>query len=308
MGLPVTGRFRHVAKVALCAATLALGACGGGSSLTSSDGSAANSNGGGVSVGGSGGSSGGGSSGGSTSGGGTSGGGTSGGGTSGGGSQPGEGFAIEVEGLVRGQSITVSLNGQAPAVISQNGVSIFFTPSFTLQPGASYTLTLTQVPFGDTCTVAAASGIFVGGYAVPSVTCEPNGGSPSSVAHLHARGPAATQGPALPVNRSAPAIWMDAAGNLWLFGGLSAETPGSSSALLLNDLWKFMPATGQWLRIQVGTIPEARMSAASWVDAAGDFWLSGGTGAGSQGESSTLADVWRFSPGTQEWTEVSSAP
>jgi len=45
-----------------------------------------------------------------------------------------------------------------------------------------------------------------------------------------------------PPARYGAATWTDAAGNLWLFGGMTAPT--SSSDTYFNDLWKF--SGGQW--------------------------------------------------------------
>ena len=79
----------------------------------------------------------------------------------------------------------------------------------------------------------------------------------------------------------------DSAGNLWLFGGVGADSKGTQG--VLNDLWKY--SGGQWtwmggssLADQVGTygmqgtpsagnIPGARQGNATWVDNDGNFWL-----------------------------------
>jgi len=55
-----------------------------------------------------------------------------------------------------------------------------------------------------------------------------------------------------------------------------------------------------------GNVPGARNSAVSWSDAAGNFWLFGGTGADSTGNTGLpLNDLWKYSNG--EWTWVSGA-
>ena len=86
--------------------------------------------------------------------------------------------------------------------------------------------------------------------------------------------------------------WIDAAGNLWLFGGNGFDSTGLFASL--NDLWKYQ--AGQWtwmsgsnLASQSGTygtqgvaapgnVPGARSLAVSWHDAAGNLWLFGGNG------------------------------
>jgi hypothetical protein len=124
-----------------------------------------------------------------------------------------------------------------------------------------------------------------------------------------------------PGSRENAASWTDAAGNLWLFGA----SPGNL-AYLDNDLWKYSPSAGEWtwvggsnLANQFGTygtmgqaapgnIPGGRSGAVSWTDAAGNFWLFGGTGndsvgtAGVAGSPGVLNDLWMYNPGTNEWT------
>jgi N-acetylneuraminic acid mutarotase len=121
----------------------------------------------------------------------------------------------------------------------------------------------------------------------------------------------ASGNPALPAPRTAAATWVDASGSLWLFGGLG--TSGSGQPLLLNDLWKFVPSTGEWLQPAASATPATaspppRMSATSWVDADGDLWLFGGTALAPAGEAFTLADLWRYSPNAQSWAPISDRP
>ena len=105
-----------------------------------------------------------------------------------------------------------------------------------------------------------------------------------------------TQGIADPANfpgaRDTAASFMDASGNLWLFGGVGIDAEGGHNDL--SDLWKF--SNGEWtwvggsnLEGRLGTygtkgvttasnIPGARDGAMCWVDASGNFWLFGGDG------------------------------
>ena len=121
-----------------------------------------------------------------------------------------------------------------------------------------------------------------------------------------------------PGSRHGAATWVDASGNLWMFGG---EGHSSSASLSwLNDLWKYTVATNQWTWVggssgpnavsvygTQGTAspsnqPGAREFAVSWVDNAGMFWMFGGDGFASTNVFGRLADLWRYDPATNVWT------
>jgi N-acetylneuraminic acid mutarotase len=137
-----------------------------------------------------------------------------------------------------------------------------------------------------------------------------------------------------PGGRDSAATWTDAAGNLWLFGGQGYElgggtTPDTQSGVL-NDLWecqmtgdycqwqlleapvsgKFPIAQSENVAGSYGTLgsaattnfPGGRWGAATWTDAAGNFWLFGGQGIDSTGASGMLGDLWEYNPLTSEWT------
>ncbi len=113
--------------------------------------------------------------------------------------------------------------------------------------------------------------------------------------------------------------WTDAAGNLWLFGGLT------SNSSYLNDLWKYNIATDQWIWVngtsttnQTGVYgtsgvaaatnrPGARYNSTTWTDASGNFWLFGGYGSASNSNSGSLNDLWKYSPATNQWTWMHGA-
>ncbi len=133
----------------------------------------------------------------------------------------------------------------------------------------------------------------------------------------------------VPGARVGSVSWIDSAGNLWLFGGSGYD----SAAVLgsLNDLWRYNPGTGQWTWISgsntvapggvygvpgvygtrgvaaAGNVPGARIGSVTWIDSTGNLWLFGGIGFDSAGTSGNLNDLWRYSPGTGEWTWVSGA-
>jgi len=124
-----------------------------------------------------------------------------------------------------------------------------------------------------------------------------------------------------------------------VFGGLGLDSVGTNTSgtsngslpngvspngALLNDLWKFNIATGQWtwvsgggasgnanqvgvygtvLTAAPGNFPGSRWSSASWSDSNGNLWIFGGWGYASTIAKSTgfLNDVWEFHPATGEW-------
>jgi N-acetylneuraminic acid mutarotase len=134
-----------------------------------------------------------------------------------------------------------------------------------------------------------------------------------------------TLGTAAPGNtpgaRSNTVTWADAAGNLWLFGGLGKDSTGTDGEL--NDLWRYDTVSGQWAWISgsntvnapgvygtqgtaaVGNVPTARDSAITWTDGSGTLWLFGGQSAG--GGNTELNDLWQYSPNSNLWTWVRGA-
>ena len=122
-----------------------------------------------------------------------------------------------------------------------------------------------------------------------------------------------------PGGRDSAIGWVDASGNLWLFGGYGLDS--SSSPGLLNDLWEFTP-NSQWTwkggtasanqpgvygslsNPSAANIPGGRRNAAAWTDNSENFWLFGGTGLDSSkpSVSGELNDLWRLNFSTLEWT------
>jgi len=117
-----------------------------------------------------------------------------------------------------------------------------------------------------------------------------------------------------PGRRSGASLRADASGNLWMFGG---DGP------YRNDLWRFNTVTHVWTWMggadtgsestpargsyilpgsANGNYPASREEALSTMDAAGNFWLFGGRGVGTDGEYGTLNDLWKYSPATSTWT------
>lgn len=114
---------------------------------------------------------------------------------------------------------------------------------------------------------------------------------------VNATGVYGTQGTAAAANvpgaRDAGAAWMDASGNLWLFGG-EGYLVSTGWYHRFNDLWKYSPSSGEWTWVAgsntfdatgdygtegvaaAGNVPSARETVATWQDANGNAWIFGG--------------------------------
>ena len=124
----------------------------------------------------------------------------------------------------------------------------------------------------------------------------------------------------VPGARMGGSVWLDASGNVWLFGGLGLDQGGLAQEY--NDLWEYSPAIGQWTWIggsdepnaagvygaqhagAAGNGPGARVSAVSWEDHAGNFWLFGGFGYSQAGNVGNLNDLWEYNLDTGVWTWI----
>ena len=117
--------------------------------------------------------------------------------------------------------------------------------------------------------------------------------------------------------------WTDSTGNMWLFGGSGYGSTSTSG--VLNDLWRYDPATNQWTWISganttsqpgvYGTkgvpsslnVPGIRTESIAWTDSTGNLWLFGGAGYGSTSTFGSLNDLWRYEPATSQWTWMSGS-
>jgi hypothetical protein len=130
-----------------------------------------------------------------------------------------------------------------------------------------------------------------------------------------------------PGARQEAVTWIDAAGNLWLFGGATAPVGGgcyvnhplcwAGTNSFFNDLWRFSGSEWTWMggsdtTDQPGTYgvqgvadpanaPGARYAAVSWRDLSGNLWLFGGTGYDSGGNVGVLNDLWKYVGGQWTW-------
>jgi hypothetical protein len=112
---------------------------------------------------------------------------------------------------------------------------------------------------------------------------------------------------------------MDAAGNLWLFGGWGYATSSKNQGEL-NDLWKFDGTNWTWVSgnnaidvlgvygtqgvAAAGNVPGGRDSGTMWFDSDGRLWIRGGTGCDSVSCATNvnlLQDVWRFDGTNWTW-------
>lgn len=161
---------------------------------------------------------------------------------------------------------------------------------------------------------------------------------PSGSANYGAQGVAAASN--LPGARWGAAFTTDSSGNVWVFGGQGLDSAGNLG--LLNDLWKYNIAAGQWTWMgpansnvgqhngvygtqgtaSASNFPGGRQQAMLWADTAGNIWLFGGLGLDSAGtrnpgslsglaggtttpDGALLNDLWKFNIGTGQWTWVS---
>ncbi|MCE3269513.1 MAG: hypothetical protein K0R49_1767, partial [Burkholderiales bacterium] len=130
-----------------------------------------------------------------------------------------------------------------------------------------------------------------------------------------------------PGARSQAVTWVDAHGDLWLFGGYSWDASTANSNRYYSDLWKFNVKAQRWTlvkgtvdsagNVQVNergvygsmgigtnqTTPGSRYNSVSWIDEDGNLWLHGGQGASSsKGIIYELNDLWKFNPSDSKWT------
>jgi N-acetylneuraminic acid mutarotase len=113
----------------------------------------------------------------------------------------------------------------------------------------------------------------------------------------------------VPGARYGAVSWMDASGDLWLFGGFGYA---GCCRGYLNDLWMYAPSTGDWTWMSgyylvdqdgvygtkgvpgTDTVPGTRAQAASWTNSSGNLWLFGGRGAGNDRVEGDFNDLWNY--------------
>lgn len=133
----------------------------------------------------------------------------------------------------------------------------------------------------------------------------------------------AADGGNTPGSRSDCTSWTDKNGNLWLFGGLTADPENIGLSNYYNDLWVFdiKKTHWQWVaginkpnqladtlvngRDDKGPKPSSRSDATGWYDAKNNtLWLYGGTGYGiSSRQKGGLSDMWSYAIDEEKWTK-----
>lgn len=124
-----------------------------------------------------------------------------------------------------------------------------------------------------------------------------------------------------PGSRLGSITWVDADGDLWLYGGYGRSA--NSNLYQLCDLWRYNIANNTWTWMYgnsaspfgiytsygvTGSLdhPSGRQDAGSWTDGNGNLWLFGGFGWTDQydGGYKFLNDVWKYEIATGLWTWV----
>lgn len=232
-----------------------------------------------------------------------------------------------VQGLV-GVGLVLQDNLSDSLTITSSGSFSFTTP---IAGGSTYNVTVLQQPVtpAQTCSATSSTGTINANVTAVKVVCANNNpvgdwdwvsgadipnqlGSYGTIAV-----PSASNVPGARYNSVS---WIDASGALWLFGGDGYDS-GSHGFGDLNDLWKY--SAGEWTSMSssdvsgssgvygtpkvpaASNIPAARESAASWVDAAGNFWLFGGSGPDSSSTIGYRNDLWEYSGGQWAWVSGS---
>ncbi len=126
-----------------------------------------------------------------------------------------------------------------------------------------------------------------------------------------------------PGSRVQAYTWVDASGNLWMFGGGGYDSTGTPGDL--NDIWEYSPNSSEWTWVGgsnlanvsgvYGTMgsrlanatPGARCCGSVWTDSSGNVWIFGGIGYDSTGAMGDLNDLWEYSPSSGQWTWVSGS-
>lgn len=126
--------------------------------------------------------------------------------------------------------------------------------------------------------------------------------------------------------------WSDESGNLWLVGGDSygTDTKGKTFEYYRSDVWRFNTATKKWALMSpvatasaqttaggtaavFGTLnveatantPPGLLGAVAWKDSSGNAFVFGGaTYSAKQSAATTQNALWKFNPGTRQWSWV----
>jgi N-acetylneuraminic acid mutarotase len=247
-----------------------------------------------------------------------------------GGSKSSSSSSYTVGGTITGLnagSVVLIYNDTTTLTIASGATTWVFAGSFAA--GSSYAVTVETQPAGELCEITAGGSgtALTANVTNVAVQCSEYGQWTweSGLNSVNAAGVYGTQGAAspstLPGARYESVSWIDATGNLWLFGGAGYDAAGGLGDL--NDLWQYSPSTGLWTWVSggnannaggvygtlgaaaAGNLPGARQAASSWTDPSGNLWLFGGYGDDATGGVGRLNDLWKYTPSTGLWTWVS---
>ncbi len=210
-----------------------------------------------------------------------------------------------------------------------------FTLSGTFAPGETYSVSVTSVPAGQACTVTSGSGtVESSNVTTVQVSCANTHIIEGSISGLNVNG--------LILANGTETLSIPSGGTFFSFstplpdgskysvsvrsqpsqltcvvtngsGVINGGSPSNIAVVCRHWLWVAGPDTPnaggvygtQGVAAQ-GNTPGARAAGGSWTDAAGNFWLFGGSGYDVYGiQKSGLSDLWKRDWATGFWTWVS---
>lgn len=119
----------------------------------------------------------------------------------------------------------------------------------------------------------------------------------------------------IPPSRQNATLWVDAEGNVWLFGGYK-------HSVFYHDLWKWDGTNWTWVsggkgagvkgiygtkgQPDIKNRPSARWGADGWTDSLGQLFLFGGFGKAGSADKGNLNDLWRWDGTSWAWIKGDS--
>lgn len=222
--------------------------------------------------------------------------------------------------------VVLEYNNANSETFVTNGTFAFSTP---IAAGTAYTVAVKTQPSGpaQTCTINNATGTANADVTNVQVVCIGEWTWINGTDVVATNGTYGTKGKQSggdPGARYWVNSWIDASGNMWMFGGEGYDVENSGPESQLPDLWEFTPGTGwEWVsganttRDQCSTYPSsgqigdtgtpgARALASNWTDSSGNLWMFGGyvedTPAGLCQTADPFNDVWEYQQSTKTWT------
>ena len=217
-----------------------------------------------------------------------------------------------------GGSVVLQNNGGNSLTLKANGA---FTFSSSVSSGSKYSVTVKTQPSTpvQVCTVTNGTGTANANVSNVQVVCISEwtwikGSKTTGQSGVYGtKKQAASKN--VPGARYGAATWIDASGNLWLFGGIGYGKGVDES--YLNDLWKYSPTTNEWTWMSGSNsvdspgvysgsasklVPGARVYPVSWIDSAGALWMFGGYAIDVNSNVGPMNDLWKYNTSTNDWT------